>query len=125
MNIDRINHLVLTVKDVEETCAFYRDILGMEIEVISARRRALKFGDQRFNLHQKGMRFDPEAHTPTPGAIDICFKVKESAEQIKTELENQNIPIEGIVQRPGATGKVTSIYFRDPDQNLIEVSSNL
>jgi len=124
MNIDRINHLVLTVKDVDETCTFYQDILGMEIEIISARRRALKFGDQRFNLHQKGMRFAPEAHTPTPGAIDIAFKVKESVEQIKTELENQNIPIEGIVQRPGATGKVTSIYFRDPDQNLIEVSSS-
>lgn len=125
MNIDRINHLVLTVKDVEETCTFYRDILGMEIEIISARKRALKFGDQRFTLHQKGMRFSPEAHIPTPGAIDIGFKVKESVEQIKAELENKNIAIEGIVQRPGATGKVTSIYFRDPDQNLIEVSSNI
>jgi len=123
MTIDKINHLVLTVKDVEETCTFYRDILGMEVEIFSARRRALKFGDQRFNLHQKGMRFEPEAHTPTLGAIDICFKVKESVEQIKTELENKNISIEGIVQRPGATGKVTSIYFRDPDQNLIEVSN--
>jgi catechol 2,3-dioxygenase-like lactoylglutathione lyase family enzyme len=125
MNIDRINHLVLTVKDVDETCAFYHDILGMEVEIISARRRALKFGDQRFDLHQKGMRFNPEALTPTPGSIDIGFKVKESVDQIKTELENKNIAIEGIVQRPGATGKVSSIYFRDPDQNLIEVSSML
>ena len=125
MTIDHINHLVLTVKDVEETCAFYQGILGMEIEIITARKRALKFGDQRFTLHQKGMRFSPEAHIPTPGAIDIGFKVKESVEQIKAELENKNIAIEGIVQRPGATGKVTSIYFRDPDQNLIEVSSNI
>ena len=125
MTIDHINHLVLTVKDVEETCAFYRDILGMEIEIITARKRALKFGDQRFTLHQKGIRFSPEAHIPTPGAIDIGFKVKESVEQIKAELENKNIAIEGIVQRPGATGKVTSIYFRDPDQNMIEVSSNI
>jgi len=124
MNIDRITHLVLTVKDVEQTCAFYRDILGMDIEHITARKRALKFGDQRFTLHQKGMRFNPEAHIPTPGAMDIGFKVKESVEQIKTELANKNIQIEGIVQRPGVNGKVTSVYFRDPDQNLIEVSSN-
>ena len=124
MKIDHINHLVLTVKDVEETCTFYRDILGMEVEIFSARRRALKFGDQRFHLHQKNIRFEPEAESPTPGSMEIGFKVQQSVEQIKAELEKQNIPIEGIVQRPGATGKVTSIYFRDPDQNLIEVSSN-
>jgi len=99
--------------------------LGMEVENFSARRKALKFGNQKLNLHQKGRGYEPGAQSPTPGAIDICFIVTESVDQIKTELENKNIAIEGIVQRTGATGKITSIYFRDPDQNLIEVSNYL
>jgi catechol 2,3-dioxygenase-like lactoylglutathione lyase family enzyme len=123
MKVERIDHLVLTVKDIDETCRFYQDILGMEVEMFSARRKALKFGNQKLNLHQKGRGFLPEAHSPTPGAIDICFIVKESVEQIKTELEGKNIPIQGIVERSGAMGKIYSIYFRDPDQNLIEVSN--
>jgi len=125
MNVERINHLVLTVKDIDETCRFYEEILGMEVENFSARRKALKFGNQKLNLHQKGRGYEPGAQSPTPGAIDICFIVTESVDQIKTELENKNIAIEGIVQRTGATGKITSIYFRDPDQNLIEVSNYL
>ncbi len=122
MTIERVNHLILKVKDIDETCDFYQDILGMEVELISARKRVLKFGSQKMTIHQKGRGFDLE--TPAPGPIDICFVVTESAGQIKTELESKSIQIEGEIQRPGATGKVTSIYFRDPDQNLIEVSSN-
>jgi catechol 2,3-dioxygenase-like lactoylglutathione lyase family enzyme len=123
MTIDRINHLVLKVKDIDETCKFYRDIFDMEVESLSARKRALKFGNQRLTIHQKGRGFDPEAQVPASGPIDICFVVAESVEQIKTELESKNIQIEGMIQRPGATGKITSVYFRDPDQNLIEVSN--
>jgi catechol 2,3-dioxygenase-like lactoylglutathione lyase family enzyme len=123
MNVERINHLVLTVKDIDETCRFYNEILGMEVETFSVRRKALKFGNQKLTLHQKGRRFEPEAHVPTPGAIDICFIVAESVDQIKIELENKNIQIEGIVERRGAAGKINSIYFRDPDQNLIEVTN--
>jgi len=74
-------------------------------------------------LHQKGKEFEPKAHLPTPGAIDICFIVTDTIEQVKKELESKNIQIQGIVDRRGATGKITSIYFRDPDQNLIEVSN--
>ncbi len=122
MTIERVNYLVLKVKDVDETCDFYRDILGMEVELISARKRVLKFGSQRMTIHQKSRGFDLE--TAAPGPIDICFVVTERAGQIKIELENKNIQIEGEIQRPGARGKVTSIYFRDPDQNLVEVSSN-
>jgi catechol 2,3-dioxygenase-like lactoylglutathione lyase family enzyme len=122
MTIERVNHLVLKVKDIDETCDFYQGILGMEVEIISARKRVLKFGSQKMTIHQKGRGFDLE--TPAPGPIDICFVVTESAEQIKTELESKNIQIEGMIQRPSATGKVTSVYFRDPDQNLIEVSNN-
>jgi catechol 2,3-dioxygenase-like lactoylglutathione lyase family enzyme len=121
MNVERINHLVLTVKDIEETCNFYKDILGMEVEEFSARKKALKFGNQTLNLHQKGRQLDPKAYAPTPGAIDICFIVTDSIEQVKTELKNKKIQIEGIVERRDAAGKITSIYFRDPDQNLIEV----
>jgi catechol 2,3-dioxygenase-like lactoylglutathione lyase family enzyme len=123
MKIDRIDHLVLTVKDIDETCAFYQSVLGMEVENFSARRKALRFGHQKFNLHQKGRGFEPQAHNPTPGSIDICFIVTEPIEQVKTELESKNVQIEGIVERSGAMGKIFSIYFRDPEQNLIEVSN--
>ena len=125
MNVELIDHLVLTVKDIDETCKFYNEILGMEVETFSVRRKALKFGNQMLTLHQKGRRFDAEAHVPTPGAIDICFIVTESVDEIKIELENKNIQIEGIVERRGTTGKINSIYFRDPDQNLIEVTNYL
>jgi catechol 2,3-dioxygenase-like lactoylglutathione lyase family enzyme len=125
MNVERIDHLVLTVRDIDETCNFYKDILGMEVEEFSARKKALKFGNQKLDLRQKGRGFEPQAHLPTPGAIDICFIVTDAIEQVKTELENKKIQIEGIVERRGAAGKVTSIYFRDPDQNLIEVCNYL
>ena len=123
MKVERIDHLVLTVNDIDETCRFYIEILGMEVEEFTARRKALKFGNQKLTLHQKGRKFEPEAHVPTPGAIDICFVVAESIEQVEAELKNKDIPIEGIVERRGAAGKIHSIYFRDPDQNLIEVSN--
>jgi catechol 2,3-dioxygenase-like lactoylglutathione lyase family enzyme len=123
MKVERIDHLVLTVKDVEETCNFYRDVLGMEVETLSVRKKALKFGSQKLNLRPKGREFEATAHLTIPGTIDICFVVADPIERVKTELENKNIPIEGMVQRPGAKGKIHSVYFRDPDQNLIEVCS--
>lgn len=125
MKIDRIDHLVLTVNDIEATCAFYTNVLGMEIETFAGGRKALKFGNQKLNLHQKGKEFEPKADHPTPGAIDICFITTDTIEQLKAELENKNIQTQGIFERTGATGKIRSIYFRDPDQNLIEVSNYL
>ncbi|MBB6112963.1 VOC family protein [Mucilaginibacter lappiensis] len=125
MKIDRIDHLVLTVKDIDATCTFYTSILGMELETFGEGRKALKFGNQKLNLHQKGKEFEPKAYTPTPGAIDICFITTDNIEQLKAELENKNIQTQGIFERTGATGKIRSIYFRDPDQNLIEVSNYL
>ena len=125
MKIDRIDHLVLTVKDIEATCTFYTNVLGMEIETFAEGRKALKFGNQKLNLHQKGKEFEPKADHPTPGAIDICFITTDTIEQLKAELENKNIQTQGIFERTGATGKIRSIYFRDPDQNLIEVSNYL
>jgi len=125
MKIDRIDHLVLTVNDIESTCTFYANVLGMEIETFARGRKALKFGNQKLNLHQKGKEFEPKADHPTPGAIDICFITTDTIEQLKAELENKNIQTQGIFERTGATGKIRSIYFRDPDQNLIEVSNYL
>jgi len=125
MKIDRIDHLVLTVNDIEVTCAFYTNMLGMEVETFGENRKALKFGNQKLNLHQKGKEFEPKADHPTPGAIDICFITTDTIEQLKAELENKNIQTQGIFERTGATGKIRSIYFRDPDQNLIEVSNYL
>ena len=123
MNIDRTDHLVLTVADIEGTCKFYKDVLGMEVETFGEGRKALRFGSQKLNLHEKGKEFEPKALLPTPGAIDICFITTDAIEQVKTELENKNIAVQGIVERTGATGKIHSIYFRDPDGNLIEVSN--
>lgn len=125
MKIDRIDHLVLTVNDLEATCTFYKNVLGMEVETFGESRKALKFGNQKLNLHQKGKEFEPKACIPTPGAIDICFITTDTIEEIKAELENKNIQTQGIFERTGATGKIRSIYFRDPDQNLIEVSNYL
>ncbi|NHA05756.1 VOC family protein [Mucilaginibacter sp. HC2] len=125
MKIDRIDHLVLTVIDIEATCTFYRNVLGMEVETFGEGRKALKFGNQKLNLHQKGKEFEPKADHPTPGAIDICFIATDAIDQLKAELENKNIQTQGVFERTGATGKIRSIYFRDPDQNLIEVSNYL
>ena len=123
MKVERINHLVLTVKDIDLTCRFYREVLGMEVEEFTPRKKALRFGNQSLMLHQKGRGFDLEADKPTPGSIDIGFTVAESIEQVKSELESKGIPIEGMFERRNAIGKTVSIYFRDPDRNLIEVSN--
>jgi len=121
MKVEHIEHLVLTVRDMEMTCSFYHELLGMEIEAVSIRRKALKFGNQQINLREKRIEFEPEDQLPKPGVIDICFIVAEPIEQVKAELENKNIKIEGVVERSGPTGKKYSVYFRDPDQHLIEV----
>jgi catechol 2,3-dioxygenase-like lactoylglutathione lyase family enzyme len=123
MTIDHIDHIVLTVADIDITCKFYADVLGMQVETFAEGRKALKFGSQKLNLHQKGKEFEPKAEYPTPGAIDICFITNEPVEQVKQGLENKNIQTHGLFERNGATGKIRSVYFRDPDQNLIEVSN--
>ena len=104
MKVERIDHLVLTVTDVDETCAFYQDVLGMEVVTVSPRKKALRFGSQRIDLRPKGREFFATAHLTIPGTIDICFVVTESIEQVKNELAAKNIPIEGMVQRTGASG---------------------
>ncbi|WP_420571636.1 VOC family protein [Kordia sp.] len=126
MKIERIDHIVLTVKNIEETIEFYTNILGMKVITFGENRKALTFGNQKINLHEKGKEFEPKAKLPTVGAADLCFIVSTKIETVKTELLDKNIEIvEGIVERTGATGKIRSIYLRDPDQNLIELSNHI
>jgi len=123
MKISHLDHLVLTVSDIETIAEFYTKVLGFEL-IIFDNRKTLKFGNQKINLHQKGKEFEPKAENPTAGSADLCFIAETKLEEILSELKQKNINItEGIVERTGATGKIRSIYFRDPDLNLIEVSN--
>lgn len=122
--IDRIDHVVLTCQDVERTLAFYQRVLGMEPVTFAGGRRGLAFGRQKLNLHQAGAEFEPKALRPAPGAIDLCFIAATPLDQVIEQLEAQQVRIiEGPVPKTGATGPMTSVYFRDPDGNLIEVSN--
>ena len=122
MKISHLDHLVLTVDDIDATIEFYTEILGMEATVFGAGRKALTFGTQKINLHQKGKEFEHKAHLPTCGSADLCFVSVTPIEAIKSELTKKGIEIvEGIVERTGAIGKIRSIYVRDPDNNLIEL----
>jgi len=126
MNIDHLDHFVMTVCDVEATCAFYSKILGMRIITFAEGRKALQFGSQKINLHQFGHEFEPKAEYPTPGSADLCFIVSTPLEQVVMELKQYQVNIiEGPVKRTGATGTILSVYFRDPDLNLIELSNYL
>ena len=124
MNIDRLDHLVLTVKDIELTVNFYVSVLGMEKEEFGAGRVALKYGIQKINLHQAGKEFEPKAQKPTSGSADLCFITEIPLNEAMDHVRNQGIEIiEGPVARTGAAGPINSFYFRDPDLNLIEVST--
>ena len=124
MNIDRLDHLVLTVKDVDMTCAFYSRVLGMQVITFENGRSALAFGSQRINLHQQGKEFEPKAGSPTPGSADLCFITPVPLPEVSAHLHSSGIlVIEGPVKRTGAMGPIVSLYFRDPDMNLIEVSN--
>ena len=124
IEIDRLDHLVLTVADIGRTCDFYAQVLGMSVETFGAGRTALKFGRQKFNLHQQGREFEPKADRPTPGSADLCLIATTPLDSIVAHLQAKGVAIEeGPIARTGATGPIVSVYFRDPDQNLIEVSN--
>lgn len=123
IQIKNLDHLVLTVKDIEKTVDFYTRILGMRKEIFKASRVALKYGNQKINLHLLGNEFEPKAYNVKEGSADLCFIVNNNLEEVKEFLLSQNIKIEeGIVERTGANGFIKSIYIRDPDLNLIELS---
>ena len=124
MKIDRLDHLVLTVADLERTCAFYESVMGMTVATFDGDRKALAFGRQKINLHQAGKEFEPKAERPTPGSGDLCFIAETALDEVVAQLENHGVPlVEGPVPRQGAVGLMRSVYFRDPDGNLIEVSN--
>ncbi len=124
MHIDRIDHIVLTVRDVDATCVFYSRVLGMRVVTFGSGRKALAFGAQKFNLHEAGREFEPKADKPTPGSADLCLIAGVPLAQVVAHLDACGVPVlEGPVARTGATGPIQSVYFRDPDRNLIEVSS--
>jgi catechol 2,3-dioxygenase-like lactoylglutathione lyase family enzyme len=123
VRIDRIDHIVLTVADIPATVAFYERVLGME-HVERDGRHALRFGRAKINLHQSGNEFEPKAARVTPGSGDICLIAGDvSIDEIAAELEASDVPVEvGPVARDGATGSMMSVYVRDPDGNLVEIS---
>ncbi|MCS4487139.1 VOC family protein [Staphylococcus americanisciuri] len=123
MHIRNIDHLVLTVEDVQQTVKFYHDVLGMEIIHFEHNRTALKFGPQKINIHQVDKVITPNAGMATPGSADLCLITVEPIDEVILHLQQKHINIElGPVERTGALGKIISIYVRDPDNNLIELA---
>lgn len=123
MSLKRLDHVVLTVRDVAATVAFYRDTLGMEVVRFGRGRTALRFGYQKLNLHEAGQELDPRAAHPTPGAADLCFLTEEPLTHWSARLRVAGMAVEaGPVMRRGALGTLESIYLRDPDGNLLEIS---
>ena len=121
--IDRIDHFVLTVRSLEASCRFYEQVLGFERVDTPGKPTAVRFGNQKINLHEVGRTFEPKAQAPTPGAGDFCLITTRPIEEVIAHLKACNVAIElGPVPRNGAKGPMTSVYFRDPDQNLVEVS---
>jgi catechol 2,3-dioxygenase-like lactoylglutathione lyase family enzyme len=124
--IDHVDHIVLTTRDREGCVRFYRDVLGMKLESFQTpgeTRWALKFGQQKINIHEWGREFTPRAHVAAPGTLDLCFIASVPLEDVIANLKKAGIPIlDGPVMKTGATGKIRSVYVRDPDLNLVEIS---
>jgi catechol 2,3-dioxygenase-like lactoylglutathione lyase family enzyme len=124
--IDHLDHLVLTCVDVEATTHFYTQVMQMRLETFGGGRVAFRFGNQKINLHVRGKEFEPKAHVPVPGALDLCFIASVPLDDVIAHLDACGWPIvEGPVERTGATQKIRSVYVRDPDLNLIEISELL
>ena len=123
MQIERIDHLVLTVQNIQASCDFYTKVLGMKGVAFHGGRQAVAFGNQKINFHESGKEFDPKALRPTRGSADLCFVANEPLTKIRSHLDDCGVKIiEGPIERTGAMGPMTSIYIRDPDQNLIEIA---
>lgn len=121
--IDHVDHIVLTTRDRDACIRFYTEVLGMKLERFLENRLALHFGRQKINLHEWGREFEPKAHVPVPGSLDLCFIASVSLEEVVNRLRKAGIEIlEGPVAKTGAMGAMRSVYVRDPDLNLVEIS---
>ena len=124
--IERVDHIVLTTRDKDACIRFYSEVLGMKLEKFrtpTEERLALKFGAQKINLHEWGREFTPRAHVAVPGSLDLCFIASTSLDEVIQRLKNNNVAIlEGPVSKTGAKGPIRSVYVRDPDLNLVEIS---
>ncbi|MDW7773017.1 MAG: VOC family protein [Desulfobulbaceae bacterium] len=126
MYIEQLDHLVLTVNDIDATCDFYHRLLGMEITEFGSGRKALAFGCQKINLHLCGKEFAPHARHPVPGSADLCFLTSVPVAQFIEHCRKQNVDIlAGPVERTGAAATLLSVYIRDPDGNLLEIANSL
>jgi catechol 2,3-dioxygenase-like lactoylglutathione lyase family enzyme len=124
--IDHVDHIVLTTRDLPGCMMFYCDVLGMKAEKFETpqgTRLALKFGNQKINVHEWGREFTPRAHVAAPGTLDLCFIASVPLEEVMGKLQQSGIRLlEGPVAKTGATGPIRSVYVRDPDLNLVEIS---
>jgi len=124
--IDHIDHIVLTTRDKAACIRFYTEVLGMKMTTFKTpteERFAFKFGNQKINVHEWGKEFAPRAHVAAPGTLDLCFIASTSLDEVVSQLRKNNVPIiEGPVAKTGATGPIRSVYVRDPDLNLVEIS---
>lgn len=121
--IKQLDHLVLTVVNIDTSIEFYTRILGMKVVSFGDDRKALKFGEQKINLHPSGKEFEPKAKTPCKGSADLCFLLDITLDEMCDHLDQQGVVIEqGTIERTGATGPILSVYIRDPDGNLLELS---
>ncbi len=126
MQIKSLDHLVLTVRNIDTTTDFYVSVLGMEKVIFGDDRHALHFGNQKINLHQSGGDVEPKALFVMPGSADLCFLVEQPIAEVAEDLRRNHVEIiDGPVMRTGAMGKIQSVYFRDPDGNLIELANQL
>jgi catechol 2,3-dioxygenase-like lactoylglutathione lyase family enzyme len=124
--IERIDHIVLTTRDKDACIRFYTEVLGMKLERFrtpTEERLALSFGGQKINLHEWGREFTPRAHVAVPGSLDLCFIAAIGLDRVVERLQRLSVPIlEGPVAKTGARGPIRSVYVRDPDLNLVEIS---
>lgn len=124
MKVVFLDHIVLTVRDVDKTCKFYNTVLGMEVVEFGKGRKSLHFGEQKINLHPTGSWIEPKAKQPTPGSADLCLITMTPIADVIKHLKSNDVGIvEGPVNKTGAMGSIVSVYFRDPDNNLIELSN--
>jgi catechol 2,3-dioxygenase-like lactoylglutathione lyase family enzyme len=126
MRVQRIDHVVLTVRDVERTLSFYERALGMRPVTFGEGRRALSFGDQKLNLHEAGKEFEPKARVPVAGSADVCFTTDLPLDEVIAHLARVGVAIElGPVAKTGARRQLRSVYVRDPDGNLVEIANEV